>query len=259
MARRFVSWWPAAFVGGLAYGFSPFTAATANAHLFLLFQAVPPLMILFVDRFFRSKDSSPLWSGVAIGALLRRAVLHLDRGLRLAGRHDRHRGRPRRRATCCGQHVPFDRRRLADAGRMRGHRDRAGRRVRRLGGRGRAPSTSPGRPSRPVRSRASPPTRSASSSRPSISASRSAIPRSGDSLVALRDPNWHIVDRLPVRERVVRRGATADRPGCRRHRAAAQTARPLLLGHGRAGPDHVAWAPGCTSTGTAPESHSPSL
>ena len=67
MARRFVSWWPAAFVGGLAYGFSPFTAATANAHLFLLFQAVPPLVILFVERFLRSDRSSPAWTGVAVG------------------------------------------------------------------------------------------------------------------------------------------------------------------------------------------------
>ena len=67
MARRFVSWWPAAFVGGLAYGFSPFTAATANAHLFLLFQAVPPLVILCVDRFLRSDRSSPVWTGVAMG------------------------------------------------------------------------------------------------------------------------------------------------------------------------------------------------
>ena len=67
MARRFVSWWPAAFVGGLAYGFSPFTAATANGHLFLLFQAVPPLVILFVDRFLRSEKASPVWAGVAVG------------------------------------------------------------------------------------------------------------------------------------------------------------------------------------------------
>jgi len=67
MARRFVAWWPAAFVGGLAYGFSPFTAATANGHLFLLFQAVPPLVILFVDRFLRSEEASPVWAGVAVG------------------------------------------------------------------------------------------------------------------------------------------------------------------------------------------------
>jgi hypothetical protein len=67
MARRFVGWWPAAFVGGLLYGFSPFTAATANGHIFLLFQAVPPLVILFVDRLFRRDGSSPAWSGVAVG------------------------------------------------------------------------------------------------------------------------------------------------------------------------------------------------
>jgi hypothetical protein len=67
MARRFVIWWPAAFVGGLAYGFSPFTAATANGHLFLLFQAIPPLVIYFVDRFLRSTTARPSWSGVAIG------------------------------------------------------------------------------------------------------------------------------------------------------------------------------------------------
>ena len=70
MARRFVSWWPAAFVGGLAYGFSPFTSATANAHLFLLFQAVPPLVILFVDRLFRHPETSPngaasLWASAS--------------------------------------------------------------------------------------------------------------------------------------------------------------------------------------------------
>jgi hypothetical protein len=67
MARRFVRWWPAAFVGGLAYGFSPFTAGTANGHIFLLFQAIPPLVILFVDKFFRSETTSPVWSGIAVG------------------------------------------------------------------------------------------------------------------------------------------------------------------------------------------------
>jgi hypothetical protein len=68
MARRFVGWWPAAFVGGLLYGFSPFTAAVGNAHLFLLFQAVPPLVILFLDRFLRAPYASPWSTGVAVGA-----------------------------------------------------------------------------------------------------------------------------------------------------------------------------------------------
>ena len=68
MARRFVGWWPAAFFGGLLYGFSPFTAAVANGHLFLLFQAAPPLIILLLDRFLRTPSASPWRTGVAVGA-----------------------------------------------------------------------------------------------------------------------------------------------------------------------------------------------
>ena len=68
MARRFVRWWPAAFVGGLLYGFSPYTAAVGNGHLFLLFQAAPPLIILFLDRFLRSDTASPWWAGFWVGA-----------------------------------------------------------------------------------------------------------------------------------------------------------------------------------------------
>jgi hypothetical protein len=67
MARRFVAWWPAAFVGGLAYGFSPYTAGTANAHLFLLFQAIPPLVIIVVDRLWREPETSPKWGGLVMG------------------------------------------------------------------------------------------------------------------------------------------------------------------------------------------------
>ena len=49
------------------YGFSPFTAATGNGHLFLLFQAVPPLVILLVDRFLRQGSASPWWTGLVVG------------------------------------------------------------------------------------------------------------------------------------------------------------------------------------------------
>ena len=102
MARRFVRWWPAAFVGGLAYGFSPFTAATANGHLFLLFQAVPP------SGHPLRRPLLPVGQGVPglvrrrRRPVLRRGVLHLDRGVRLAGRHDRHRRRHRASAGSCG-------------------------------------------------------------------------------------------------------------------------------------------------------------
>ena len=68
MARRFVDWWPAAFFGGLLYGFSPFAVAVGStAHLFLLFQAIPPLVILIVDRFQRGSYRSPVWYGLAFG------------------------------------------------------------------------------------------------------------------------------------------------------------------------------------------------
>lgn len=67
MARRFVSWWPAAFVGGLLYGFSPFAIAAATAHLFLVFSVVPPLIILVVQRFVSVGYRSPWLYGCGLG------------------------------------------------------------------------------------------------------------------------------------------------------------------------------------------------
>ena len=68
MARRFIAWWPAAFVGGLLYGFSPFAYAQGASHLVWTFDAIPPLLILFVDRFFTKRTASPWWTGLAVGA-----------------------------------------------------------------------------------------------------------------------------------------------------------------------------------------------
>jgi hypothetical protein len=67
MARRFVSWRPAAFVGGIAYGFSPFAVAEGLGHLFLVFGALPPLVVLFLDRFFRTRSDPPWLTGVLVG------------------------------------------------------------------------------------------------------------------------------------------------------------------------------------------------
>ena len=68
MARRFIRWRPAAFVGGLLYGFSPFVAAEGGAHLFLIFGFIPPLVILFLDRFLRTKSDPPWLTGILVGA-----------------------------------------------------------------------------------------------------------------------------------------------------------------------------------------------
>jgi hypothetical protein len=67
MARRFVRWRPAAFVGGIVYGFSPFAASVAVGHLFLVVGALPPLVILFLDRFFRTRSDPPWLTGVLVG------------------------------------------------------------------------------------------------------------------------------------------------------------------------------------------------
>jgi len=67
MARRFVTWWPAAFVGGLLYGFSPYAVAEGNAHLFLLVGSIPPLVILALNRTLIMRTGSPWLGGVAVG------------------------------------------------------------------------------------------------------------------------------------------------------------------------------------------------
>ncbi len=67
MARRLTGWWPAAFIGGLLYGFSPFAVAEGTAHLFLVFNVVPPLIILVIHRFVGADHRSPWLYGAALG------------------------------------------------------------------------------------------------------------------------------------------------------------------------------------------------
>jgi hypothetical protein len=67
MARRFVQWWPAAFVGGLLYGLSPLAVGAAVGHLFVVFNVVPPLVVLVIHRFVESDYRSPWLNGAALG------------------------------------------------------------------------------------------------------------------------------------------------------------------------------------------------
>ena len=45
--RRWTTWWPAAFVGGLLYGFSAYSQWD-QYYMFLLFVPLPPLILLFL-------------------------------------------------------------------------------------------------------------------------------------------------------------------------------------------------------------------
>lgn len=81
LLRRWVSWAPAAFVGGLLYGFSPFVVVSlTDAHLMLGFAAVPPLFVLCLDELFVRQRWRPWVTGLAIGVL---ALVQLSVGTEL--------------------------------------------------------------------------------------------------------------------------------------------------------------------------------
>jgi hypothetical protein len=50
VVRRWARWWPAAFAAGLLYGFSPYMVGQAQAHDFLMFVPLPPLILALLDE-----------------------------------------------------------------------------------------------------------------------------------------------------------------------------------------------------------------
>jgi len=65
--RRYTSWWPAAFCGGLLFAFSPYLAGQAVRHLFLSFVPLVPLFIPLLDDWLVSRSRSPFRSGLLLG------------------------------------------------------------------------------------------------------------------------------------------------------------------------------------------------
>ncbi len=87
LLRRWVTWWPAAFFGGLIYGFSPFVVTElALNQLNIAFLAVPPLVVMALDELLVRQRRSPVRVGRGAGRPLRDRVLHQHRG---AGHHRR--------------------------------------------------------------------------------------------------------------------------------------------------------------------------
>jgi hypothetical protein len=65
--RRWTTWWPAAFLGGLMYGFSPYMLGQSNTHLHLLFVPLPPLFLALGDELLVRRRWSVRKTGLCIG------------------------------------------------------------------------------------------------------------------------------------------------------------------------------------------------
>ncbi len=71
LLRRWCAWGPAAFVGGLLYGFSPFVLiALTDAHLMLSAAFVPPLVVACLDELLVRQQHRAVASGLTLGALV---------------------------------------------------------------------------------------------------------------------------------------------------------------------------------------------
>jgi len=69
VVRRFTSWWPAAFLAGLLYGFSPYMVGEGFGHLFLTFVPIPPLIALCLYELGRATGGPFVRRAVLLGAL----------------------------------------------------------------------------------------------------------------------------------------------------------------------------------------------
>jgi hypothetical protein len=69
--RRWAPWTPAAFIGGLLYGFSPAVLTSLEfAHLMTAALMLLPLILLVLDEILIRQRRSPVWAGVALGLLV---------------------------------------------------------------------------------------------------------------------------------------------------------------------------------------------
>lgn len=67
--RRFAPWPPAAFLGGLLYGFSPYMVNQGTGHVHLTLVAIPPLVLVVLDEVLVRQRGRALRWGIALGML----------------------------------------------------------------------------------------------------------------------------------------------------------------------------------------------
>jgi hypothetical protein len=68
--RRYTRWWPAAYAGGLLFGFSPYMIGHAHRHLFLTFLPLLPLFLPVLDDWLVSRRRNPYLGGLFLGLLI---------------------------------------------------------------------------------------------------------------------------------------------------------------------------------------------
>jgi hypothetical protein len=67
--RRWTRWWPAAFVGGLLYGFCVYQTGQANGYLFLTFVPLPPIVFLLLYEGMVRQRWRPSRAGVVLAVV----------------------------------------------------------------------------------------------------------------------------------------------------------------------------------------------
>ena len=67
--RRWTTWWPAAFVGGLLYGFSAYMAYNEGNYLFLVFVPLPPVIFLLLHEILVRQHWRPGRTGALLGVV----------------------------------------------------------------------------------------------------------------------------------------------------------------------------------------------
>ena len=93
--RRWTTWWPAAFVGGLIYGFSAYMAYYDDNYLFLIFVPLPPVIFLLLHEILVRQQWRPGRTGALLGVVCA-LQFSIGRGPGQYGRDGR----------CCGRSLP---------------------------------------------------------------------------------------------------------------------------------------------------------
>ncbi len=68
--RHWTSWRPAAFFGGLLYGFSPYVVAEGRAHIHTMFVALVPIIFILLDEILVRQRHSPRILGLILGVVV---------------------------------------------------------------------------------------------------------------------------------------------------------------------------------------------